>query len=612
MPFLNHKLVTQALQSSQASSDKLTPILFDSRSASAISAPRINVNAGAVDFTPVDPPKIVLDTRLESAAELSKVLVNSALKYQDTVDTLTAEERLLKTELAIRETTNGYLQTQTGKAVEQFDAFRSNIEQQVSSAIQEVPESVRAKMAPSLAKLRQSMIASGADHKVKQTSAWQEEILKAKEVSARQQLIDTSDKPEQFMAVVGQHLQVIGAQPNKSKEAILAEQDKFYSDILGDAITMHLSRGKAEIDMGASGSTHFDKAAQFIEIGASKEFKADGVMLAKASAALGSALAEANTARRTREREEAHRVKDAREQAAKDITMKALATGNGQLLNSISDPELRAKSLGWFNNIQSGVETSPQAMLSFLNRLDEIGSTTELINTGVKLGVHPAKIVEFSGKLESLRKEDKEDVLSDIKRFAHAMVPGGDAFDKFERPQEQQQFNAIFMRLLDKTSRRPDGVPISVALQDAKAEIFNDPNYHTNFGQVVLNREIVAAAQIDGIPNKGMLALDKVAGLSEEVKLPTGKSVSRIDYEYSLAAQAVLKKYQVFGLSKEDFLARLSQNNDLYTSFSVDMANLAMQRRYYLELAATREDEAKAKAKKTSTSKSTDKSNKGY
>lgn len=614
MPFLSHELVTQRSQTLE-SGGKLRPVLFESSAAQRISAPQVNIGAGQVKFSPVDEPRIALDTSIQSLADMSKTWVNSALKYQDTVDSITAEEQLLKTEMAVKEVTNKYLQTTSGKAKDEFDSFKQNIASTIESTISGIPDdAVRAKVIPGLVKLKQQATIAGSDHKVKQTAVWQDEVVKAKEIAARQNLVNTSDDPQKFMAVVGQHLQVIGAQENKGKEAILAEQNAFYSNILSDAITTHIQRGAAAEDLGTSGSAAFELASKYIEIGASEQFKADGVMLAKQSAALGNAIAQANSQKRTREREEAARVKEQREQWAKDIGLKALATGNASMINSIPDLELRAKVTGWFNTAQEGPETSPGAKMALLNQLDSIGSTSELIDVGLALGVKPKVILEMHGKTESLRKEGREEVLADIKRFANSMVPGGDPITgKFEKAENEQQYNAIYMRLIDKVrDAQRNNVSSTIALQDAKAEIFKDPNFQTNFAQVKLTRPMLSSAKIDGVPNDGMFNLDTIQDLKGVVDLPNGQQVSRIDYSFQAASANILKKYNLAGLSREQFIETLARNPKLHLEFKTDAANLEMQRRYFL-MKSTELEEAKQKAKdlKGKTSGSKDK-NAGY
>lgn len=590
MPFLSHELITQRAQNVE--SGKLKPILFDSSAAQRITAPQVNVNAGSVKFSPVDQPRISVDTTIQSLADMSKTWVDSALKYQDTVDTITAEEQLLKTELAIKEVTNKYLQTTSGAANKGYDAFRDNIATTIESTLSGIPDdSVKAKVIPGLAKLKNQAIISGSDHNTKQTAVWQDEIVKAKEVAARQNLVALSDDPTKFMPVVGQHLQVIGAQQNKSKEAILLEQNKFYSDILSDAISTHIMRGTAAEDkQSGSGKTSFDTAKAYINIGMTEAFKADGLMLAKQSAAIEQAISQANKQSIAEARYQKQLAKERIEEQHKAITMRALAERDPKLLNAITDPAERAKAIGWFDTITAGTKASPATMYSMLTQMDKLAvSPSSFLEAAAALNLNVDDAKFIYGKLDGMNKETQAQVLKEIKDFAHAMVPGSDPItNKYHKAEQEQQFNAIYMRLVGKVREAEVAKKASLpALYDAQAEIFADPNFKVNFQEVQLTRPLLSAAQVEGITDNGMFSLDTNKNLKEEITLGDGKTkMGLVDYTYNTALVNLNVKYNLQDMTRDQFIDYMTKNPQKALDYSRDVRNLEMQRRYFLNESA--------------------------
>jgi hypothetical protein len=112
---------------------------------------------------------------------------------------------------------------------------------------------------------------------------------------------------------------------------------------------------------------------------------------------------------------------------------------------------------------------------------------------------------------------------------------------------------------------------------------------------------LVTGAIVDGIADRGMLHLEGHGDLNKQVPLGD-KQVSAVDYSYMIAAKNITVKYGLDQMSDAERLSFLSkpENRLMAEALATDSANLALQRRYYMNLA---QDQIKSKSKQDTLSK---------
>jgi hypothetical protein len=163
---------------------QLRPVLFSDAGAASIRAPRINVNAANVQYTPMPVPgiqKTPMDAAFEGAAALSQQYVQSAFQYQQRQDKAIADAAVIKAEDSLRRSflgelqpdgtfKGGYANTKGLDASTNYTAYQTSVDQGLNEILEELSPSQRQFAVNRIAQMRDTMLTKAATHASTQLS----------------------------------------------------------------------------------------------------------------------------------------------------------------------------------------------------------------------------------------------------------------------------------------------------------------------------------------------------------------------------------------------------------------------------------------------------------
>jgi hypothetical protein len=167
---------------------QLRPVLFSGENAVAgIRAPQVNVNAGAIQYTPFRPPDITgspLGQTLAGVASVAGTIAEEAFKFQQRQDQVTAQYEALALAEDLRQLYygdadgNGGFGNTTGRpAAEGYKDFHHMVEAAASARLKALTPQQRAMAMSSFASTRNAYLAKGASHASSQLAAAEADLV---------------------------------------------------------------------------------------------------------------------------------------------------------------------------------------------------------------------------------------------------------------------------------------------------------------------------------------------------------------------------------------------------------------------------------------------------
>lgn len=567
MPSVDYKLITQRLADTR-SSGRVNPVLISTNAAKQIRPAILNTNIAAQSFTPLPTPQIVVDTTADAISKVASTWVDAAWQYQEREAKAKADDSTLRTEVALKQMLSEYSMLNSRDAVDQYDSLLAKIDATVQGEAGKLESRVKAKYLPDAFAMKKAAQNNAAQHKVKQFQQWQQELVAAKEVSARQALVEQANDSKAFMATIGSHMQAIEDMTGVSAEAKIVAQAEFFNNTLSDVISTNIANGRAMADTGGDPEAYFSKALEYIEIGLTSPFKGDGLMLAKQSAVLGQALSEVNGTRRQQAADERARIKAAQEQEYVDALNIAIQQEDRSILDNIFDPDDRDKAKQVFDREMAGAPSDPNALLGMYQQTNTFVENPKALFDVP--GVIAKDKIEFLKFVNPAIKAGRSDLLKEAKEFADLYVPPVDAImGRWESQQHAQTHNKIYQLLMREVNRAiANNTSPDVALEQAKQTIFSDPRYQENWTYLKINREALGAG-VYGVNNPSLL---KLADSRDYVPTTT-------DIQQALAddVQKVRAKHGLELFTEAEELEYLMANPHLIKAYLEDMTDLTVQ-----------------------------------
>jgi len=180
------KLASERVNTNRSSSGSgVTPTMLGgslssaSGSVSAIRAPTIDMRAANVQFTPVDLPKINVDTSIEAGAKLAGVMVKSAIDYQDRENSVRAQDAVLRVSDIMQRQyyggvdsegnkVAGYASTKGIGASDSYDPYVAGMNEAIMGVLKEYDPAVQQKAMLRIADVHNTYKSRAARHRAEQ------------------------------------------------------------------------------------------------------------------------------------------------------------------------------------------------------------------------------------------------------------------------------------------------------------------------------------------------------------------------------------------------------------------------------------------------------------
>lgn len=572
MPSVKYNLASQRLPGSNALGGQLRASGLNAGAGGNLRAPSISANAANVQYTPAPIPPIVVDTTLDSAASFSKVLVDSAFRYQELEAQAQADQEILSIQEKLDQAAIKYGQTYGQVSVDTYDAFSGEVDQITKGALDNLSPSAKAKATTRLAKLKNNTTAAGAQHKAQQFQVWQGEILQAQENKTITDIIDTGTDPKITEAAYNSHMDNIANRyPGQEAKASVEQQkfkDKMFSTLADTYVTM-----------GSDDPSYYSLASHYLTVGAKEG--ANPVMLAKGHEAIETAIIQdENRAYKAEVR--AGQIADKQNQEMGNALLnQAIASNNPAMLNQIADPKMRSAAMNIMSNINRGVASDPEAKNAMWARRSEFAQAPwAVLNEGMFYGVNAQDKKEFFDSLWSDRKNGVSDAKKISEDWIDAILPDpimSGVAGKTQiaginatRQRLQNMFSdAVDDAVLNKTS-------VDGAIYKVQKEILTDPFFKDNYSAVKLNRQNLGNLT----HGHGMMGLEHQ--LAAETDPITRYNMAKTSFDN--ASQRLMSAYGVGSFS--DIGTALAGNPQAQRDLLRDSAMLLVHRKYYFGLAA--------------------------
>ena len=578
MPGIDYKLVTQRLRP-DAGGERLNPVLLARSDKSAFRPVYLNPNAAAETYTPLPQPSIVVDTTLDTLAKTATTWVNAAADFRERSTDAYAEDAILRTNMALADLQQKYNETSAKDTVDTYDDVVARANKVVQDVTAELDAQTKRKVLPRANALRKDFVMSAAQKKAAEFRAWQGQLTEAHRVATKQKQFEVSKDIPAFMGQVAEHISVIKNQQGLSKEQALVAADKYYNDALSGVIDQWIAQGMSELGADDAGSESFSRAAQYIEIGMSEAYTADGEMLANKSKSLVNAMMQAENWRLNQEAAKAKAQDAADKQYNNQVLDAALSTRNATLLNRIADPIERSKYRNAFDNLDAEIASSPvskaqgYAALSFLSQDPMAALHWPGLNGDDKIALHKAA--------KSAQEAGATDLYSEASKWAKVIVPPAAGFLDIEKTEIAQTRAAVQQRL---TSAITTAVELKqdprAALEAAKQDILRDQSFDASWEYVAVSRELLGAG-VAGVPNGGLMPM--VTAVTTGI-LDSTQVQDQLDKAIMQAEIDVFKKYgYTNSLANAEALATwAAANPGVLSLVEADLTGLALQERYII------------------------------
>lgn len=258
------KLASERLTNSGGSGGGLQPTLintpgrFAAPSGAGISAPRLNVNAGNMSFTPLQAPEINVTEEWQAAARFSQTLLDETFKFQDRQDQLNADLLVLDYERKQSDQWNGYTDqdgnwiegasTRKGKEyIDTHEGFVTGSDQAFQELLMNSSESVRQKAFLRMYDVRNTYMTRAAAKKAAAQDYAEEQRLLAEHQQIYKEIeIDPDRGWEQLKTLAGDPRFGVEQKIDMMTKGAVYTTEKIYSTSLREGASKEVAFTKAK------------------------------------------------------------------------------------------------------------------------------------------------------------------------------------------------------------------------------------------------------------------------------------------------------------------------------------------------------------------------------